>query len=69
MATGTVWYWNGLSGWIKQSDVAELPTNQARDVMILANAVISGTVDQNSAVTFTIDQTSDPWLARNVEAS
>ena len=64
MATGIVWYWNGISGWIKQSGVEEEPTALARDVMILQSDVISGEVVRDCAVTFEIDQGNDPWLAR-----
>lgn len=62
MATGVVYYWNGLSGWIKLDDVAELCTCQARDVMLLAGDA-TGAVAQGAAVNFTADP-DEPWLAR-----
>jgi hypothetical protein len=69
MATGTIYYWNGISGWIRQSGVENLATSAARDVMLLQNEVDSGTAARDSAATFTIDAAHDPWLARDVTVS
>jgi hypothetical protein len=67
MATGTIYYWNGQSGWIKQSGVEDLPTWEARDVMVLIGDIISGSVSQDCAVTFAFG--SDPTFAREVIVS
>jgi hypothetical protein len=62
MATGTLWYWNGESGWIKQTGVENLPTVQARDVMLLKDNIASGDMEQGYSIEFTVDDDS-PWLA------
>jgi hypothetical protein len=71
MATGTVYYWNGISGWIKQTGVDNVPTDDARDVMVLLGDVTGGTIDEGSTVNFSIDFDNDPnpWRARNVVVS
>jgi hypothetical protein len=64
--TGIVWYWNGLSGWIKPIGVDNLPTVDARDIMILLADVSSGTVQQGSIVNFDRDEDNDQdWHAYN----
>jgi len=65
MATGTLWYWNGISGWIKQSGVEELCTCQARDVLVLKDDT-TGDMYQGCNVEFTTEDNRDPWLARTV---
>lgn len=69
MATGTLWYWNGISGWIKQTGVESMATVDARDVMLLAGDVASGTAARDSTVTFTVEANRDPWLARSAAIS
>jgi hypothetical protein len=69
MATGTLWYWNGESGWIKQSGVENLTTAYARDVMLLRDEVVSGNPFEGCSIDFTVDANDDPWLARSVTAS
>lgn len=65
MATGTVYYWNGKSGWIKRDGVSDEPTDDAWDLMLLAEDISSGTVDQNCSVSFD-DPTCGDWRARNI---
>jgi hypothetical protein len=66
MATGTIIYWNGASGWIKLLGVEDLPTLEARDVMVLASDISSGEVVQGSVVSLTVEADREPWLAREV---
>jgi hypothetical protein len=63
MATGTVIYWNGSSGWIKQTKVEHLSTAETGDVMLMERFVDSGTIVLGAAVTFTI---AEDGTARNV---
>lgn len=53
MATGVVMYWNGDSGWIKQTGVDDLPTAFGQDVLFTIDAVVSGAIQLGSSVTFT----------------
>jgi hypothetical protein len=69
MATGVVYYWSGSVGWIKQTGVEDLPTVDARDVLVLLPDVSSGTVERDCTVSFTIDADRDPWLAREVSVT
>jgi hypothetical protein len=69
MASGVVYYWSGSVGWIKQTGVENLPTVDARDVLVLLPDVSSGTISRDCAVSFTIDPDHDPWLAREVVVS
>jgi hypothetical protein len=55
MATGTVIYWNGASGWIRQTNVEHVPTAGTPDIMLLIEFVESGTIALNAPVTFTIN--------------
>jgi hypothetical protein len=67
MATsnGIVWYWNGKSGWIKQTGVEEECTCLSRDVMLLAEDIVSGEVVRDCAVTFETYEYAD-WRAHEV---
>lgn len=70
MATGTLKYWNGESGWIKQSGVENLPTIYANDVFVVRYDVVAGSMIEGCAVDYTIDATIDcPMIARSVTAS
>lgn len=69
MATGTVKYWNGTSGWIKQPE----DTAGAVDLMVLAADVVDlSTMAEGVDVTFTVGSCelptglSDSWRAREV---
>jgi hypothetical protein len=68
MATGTCYYWNGSSGWIKQTGVEEMPTVQSNDCMIVSTeaAAADGVVAQGCTVNFSIDADHEPWLARDI---
>lgn len=69
MATGTLKYWNGESGWIKQSGVENLSTIYANDVFVLHDDVVSGDMVEGCTVDYTIDTTIDcPMIARSVTA-
>lgn len=70
MASGTITWWCGHSGWIKQTGVEDEPTVDANDIMVLPEDVTSGTVTTGATVTFDIDTTTpNPWRARNVVGS
>lgn len=69
MATGTVGYWNGKSGWIKQTGVSDEETCLARDVMLLPADVVSGDIVLGCTVSFTPEPDNGPWIARSVSVT
>jgi hypothetical protein len=68
VATGTVWYWNGKSGWLKKDNVQNDVTAEARDVMVLASDITAGTILTNSVVTFDEGAFGD-WRAYNIQVT
>jgi hypothetical protein len=67
MATGTMRYWNGESGWIRKDNVANMSTVEARDVMVLREDV-TGTPTVECAVSFD-DGDYGAWRVFNVQVT
>ncbi len=66
--TGTIIYFNGMSGWIRQEGVSDLPTSQSNDVIFLAEDVASGTPALGASVSFSAE-TDMPWMAYGITVS
>ena len=65
MAAGIVSYWNGLSGWIKQTGVDNLSTENANDMLLKLRNVNSGVISLGVPVTFDVGPYN---IAQNVNA-
>jgi len=56
MGTGTVIYWNGDSGWIKQSGVENLITALANDVIFTLDTIVAGVPKVGAVASFDLIQ-------------
>jgi hypothetical protein len=65
MATGSVKFWDGRTGWIAQSNVSSLPTFEANDRIFLQGDVAADVIVLGASVTFTADS-DEPWMGRTV---
>lgn len=64
-ATGEVSYWNGDSGWIKQTGIEHEPTSHGQDVMLLSRFLPQEGVNIQLGTKLTFDIAAD-GTARNI---